>query len=98
MKSTVGIRKCKDYEPNELSSAIEAVLKDIGGLHQMIKRGDRVLLKPNLLMSSTQERAMVTHPGVVEAVARFIIDIGAKPFIGDSPPLGNLSRVLAKSG
>ena len=64
----------------------------------MIKSGDRVLLKPNLLMSAAPEKAIVTHPAVVEAVASIVIDCGAKPFIGDSPPLGNLARVLSKSG
>ena len=64
----------------------------------MIKSGARVLLKPNLLMSAVPEKAIVTHPAVVEAVASIVIDCGAKPFIGDSPPLGNLARVLSKSG
>ncbi|MFH0821590.1 MAG: DUF362 domain-containing protein [Pseudomonadota bacterium] len=73
-------------------------MTDLGGIGAFVKRGDRVLIKPNLLMSSPPDKAVVTHPGLVEAVAELIVDAGAKPFVGDSPPVGHLSRVLSKSG
>jgi uncharacterized protein (DUF362 family)/Pyruvate/2-oxoacid:ferredoxin oxidoreductase delta subunit len=98
MQSTVTVRACDDYSPSKLAEVIRRIFDDLGGLDSMIKSGDRVLLKPNLLMSAAPEKAVVTHPVVVEAVASIVIDCGAKPFIGDSPPLGNLNRVLAKSG
>ncbi|HMK35481.1 MAG TPA: DUF362 domain-containing protein, partial [Desulfomonilaceae bacterium] len=51
-----------------------------------------------LLMSSPPEKAVVTHPAFVEAVASQVLDAGGCVFLGDSPPLGNLNRVLSKSG
>jgi uncharacterized protein (DUF362 family)/Pyruvate/2-oxoacid:ferredoxin oxidoreductase delta subunit len=98
MKSLVTIRKCSDYSPSLLASCVRDVLDDLGGPTKFIKRGDRVLLKPNLLMSAAPTAAIVTHPAFVEAVASLVIDAGGHPFIGDSPPLGNLNRVLSKSG
>jgi uncharacterized protein (DUF362 family)/Pyruvate/2-oxoacid:ferredoxin oxidoreductase delta subunit len=98
MKSIVTIRKCSDYTPSVVASAVRNAFADIGGPEKFFKRGDRVLLKPNLLMSAAPEAAMVTHPVFVEAVASVVIDAGAHPFLGDSPPLGNLNRVLSKSG
>lgn len=98
MKSTVSLRKCDDYEASHVGPAVQRVVDDIGGIESFFKRGDRVLLKPNLLMSSPPEMARVTHPAVVEAVAGMVIEAGAQPFIGDSPPMGNLARVLSKSG
>ncbi len=98
MQSRVTVRKCDDYSSSKLAAVIRQVFDDLGGLDSMIKSGDRVLLKPNLLKSANPEEAVVTHPAVVEAVASIILDCGAKPFIGDSPPLGNLARVLSKSG
>jgi uncharacterized protein (DUF362 family)/Pyruvate/2-oxoacid:ferredoxin oxidoreductase delta subunit len=98
MSSIVSIRTCADYEKNTLSAAVKGMLDDLGGLDSVIKTGDRVLLKPNLLMSSAPEKAVVTHPAVVEAVAELVIDAGGKPFIGDGPPFGSLKRVLSKSG
>ena len=53
----------------------------------------RIYSSPRLL-----DEAVVTHPAVVEAIASMVIDAGATPFIGDSPPLGNLPKVLLKCG
>ena len=91
MQSTVTVRRCDDYSPAKLAPVIGQVFEDLGNLESMIKNGDRILLKPNLLMSAGPEKAIVTHPAVVEAVASTLLDFGAKPFIGDSPPLGNLA-------
>ncbi|MFH1115169.1 MAG: DUF362 domain-containing protein [Pseudomonadota bacterium] len=98
MKSTVSIRKCEDYDPARLTEVLHAIAGDLGGLGSFVKNGDRVLLKPNLLKSAGPEEAVVTHPAFMEAVAAMVKDCGATPFIGDSPPLGNLPRVLSKSG
>jgi uncharacterized protein (DUF362 family) len=98
MESIVSIRTCKDYSPQALSAALEKALGDLKGMNAWIKPGDRVLLKPNLLLSAKPEDAVVTHPAFVEAVASLVLDAGASVFLGDSPPLGNLKRVLAKSG
>jgi len=81
-----------------LAPAIEKVFNDIGGFGSFVKRGDRVLLKPNLLKSAAPSAATVTHPAVVETVASMVRDCGARPYVGDSPPLGSLERVMVKSG
>jgi uncharacterized protein (DUF362 family) len=98
MESIVSIRTCEDYSPGRLSAALEKAVSDLGGMAAWIKPGDRVLLKPNLLRSANPTDAVVTHPAFVEAVASMVLDSGASVFLGDSPPLGNLARVLAKSG
>ncbi|MEJ2716036.1 MAG: DUF362 domain-containing protein, partial [Deltaproteobacteria bacterium] len=98
MQTVVSIRRCEDYDPAQLRSALESALEDLNGPDSFVKRGERVLLKPNLLKSATPSQAVVTHPAFVEAVASLVIDAGATPLVGDSPPLGNLSRVLSKSG
>ncbi|MBI5252207.1 MAG: DUF362 domain-containing protein [Desulfomonile tiedjei] len=98
MKSLVSIRKCENYDSLPLGSAMESVLADLGGIAAFVRPGDKVLLKPNLLKAAGPSEAVVTHPALVEAVASMVIDAGGSVFIGDSPPLGNLARVLAKSG
>jgi uncharacterized protein (DUF362 family)/NAD-dependent dihydropyrimidine dehydrogenase PreA subunit len=81
-----------------VKTALEKVLEDLGGIHSFVKRGDRVLLKPNLLWGAPSQAAVVTHPAFVEALATMIVDSGATPFIGDSSSIGGLARTLAKSG
>lgn len=98
MESVVTVRRCGDYDSQLVRATVGRIVDDLGGMRSWIKTGDRVLLKPNLLMSAVPEKAVVTHPAIVEAVASLVFDMGATPFIGDSPPLGNLNRVLSKSG
>ncbi|MFH0959853.1 MAG: DUF362 domain-containing protein [Pseudomonadota bacterium] len=98
MKSLVSVRKFPEYELAGLKEIVNSCLNDIGGLEHMIKRSDKVLLKPNLLRSSNPQQAIITHPTFVEAVSELMVDYGAKLSLGDSPPLGNLRRVLSKSG
>jgi uncharacterized protein (DUF362 family)/NAD-dependent dihydropyrimidine dehydrogenase PreA subunit len=64
----------------------------MGGMKAFVKPGERVLLKVNLLAASTPDSAVVTHPSVVRAVAKAIVDAGGKPIIADSP-----SREFSKS-
>ncbi|MDR3605385.1 MAG: DUF362 domain-containing protein [Syntrophaceae bacterium] len=98
MEPLVSVGKAQDYDVARLKENIYKRIEDIGGFGAIVGRSDKVLIKPNLLMSAAPEKAVVTHPAFVEAVASLIIDHGAGVFIGDSPPLGNLNKVLAKSG
>jgi uncharacterized protein (DUF362 family)/Pyruvate/2-oxoacid:ferredoxin oxidoreductase delta subunit len=64
----------------------------------MIKKGSHVLIKPNLLAPARPERAMVTHPLVVKAIAEYVIRKGGQPQISDSPAMGGFEKVLSESG
>ena len=83
IKNRIHIAKCPDYEKALLHRSIEEALGAIGGLP--VKNGDTVLLKPNLLTTKSPEKAVTTHPAIVEAVAEMVIDCGGRPVIGDSP-------------
>ncbi len=96
--SPVSIKRCKGYEPDEVYRAVREALDPLGGMGRFVKRGERVLLKPNLLSAREPERAVTTHPSVVEAVIRLVMEEGAIPFIGDSPAVGRLEKVAEKAG
>lgn len=64
---------------------VDALLRPLGGIKKYVSRGERVLLKVNLLSPSPPEKAVVTHPMVVKAVAEAVLDSGGTPVIGDSP-------------
>lgn len=98
MKSVVSVRNCQEYQPDRLRSSVERVISDCSSEAPIVKSGEKVLLKPNLLRAASPERAIVTHPEVVGAVAEILRDCGAHLYLGDSPPLGNIHKVLVKSG
>ncbi|MCP4579452.1 MAG: DUF362 domain-containing protein [Deltaproteobacteria bacterium] len=64
---------------------IGKLLAPLGGISEVVQKGDRVLLKVNLLSARSPEKAVTTHPELVRAVAREVKKAGGKPFIGDSP-------------
>lgn len=76
---------------------IERLLEPLGGMRCFINRGDRVLLKVNLLSPNEPEKAVTTHPEFVRAVAREVKKAGGTPFIADSP-IGRFSRRSLKKG
>jgi uncharacterized protein (DUF362 family) len=76
---------------------IRTLLEPLGGMKHYIKKGERVLLKTNLLIPSEPKKAVVTHPAVIHALAETILDIGAAPYIGDSPSGQFTKRRLEKT-
>jgi uncharacterized protein (DUF362 family)/Pyruvate/2-oxoacid:ferredoxin oxidoreductase delta subunit len=99
-RKTVSLVKCASYETEEIRSALRRVLEPLGGIGSFVKQGQRVLLKPNLLSARGPERAVTTHPRLVEAVAGEVREAGAVPFVGDSPggAVRGIKRVWANTG
>jgi len=98
MKTRLAIAKCNTYGEQEVEQAISQVVAALGGMKKYIKQGDRVLIKPNLLSGKPPEAAVTTHPAVVKAVLKQVIDAGGEPFIGDSPGIGSARTVAGKAG
>lgn len=89
---------CPTYNKTELKKVIAEVLAPLGGIEAFVKPGEKVMVKPNLLRASPPEKAVTTHPYFVEAVVEMLLDVGARPFIADSPSLGPWSFVVKKTG
>jgi len=98
--SVVSIAACKTYEPDSVRRAVTAVLDPLGGIGRFVRPGMRVLLKPNLLTAADLERAITTHPAVVQAVVELVQKAGGIVLIGDSPsgPVGKGPQVWRGSG
>lgn len=96
--SKVALKRCSDYDPEKVYQSVVESVELLGGISLFIKRGEKVLLKPNLLSAKPVEKAVTTHPVVIEAVIRLVKDAGANPFIGDSPGIGSAGQVAAKCG
>ncbi len=98
MNNLVAIERCHSYHIDEVTDAVENALAPLGGIEAFIRKGDRVLLKPNLLNPKPSSKAVTTHPSVVEAAARMSLDCGAEVKIGDSPPIFSAQRTAKSCG
>jgi uncharacterized protein (DUF362 family)/Pyruvate/2-oxoacid:ferredoxin oxidoreductase delta subunit len=81
----VSIVRCDTYELARVRRALIEALEPFGTIGAFVQPGQRVLLKPNLLMPVRPERAITTHPAVVEAMVGLVQDAGGEPFVIDSP-------------
>lgn len=98
-QSIVAIIKCESYENNLVESAVRKGLDLIGGLGQIIKPGEKIVLKPNVLRGSDPQCCVTTHPAVFRAVAKIMLEQKVQLSYGDSPgdPMST-NAALKKSG
>ena len=94
----VSARAVGGYELPALRVALAALLAPLGGMERFVKPGQRVLVKPNLLAPLPPERAVTTHPAVVEAVVMLVQEAGGVPVVGDSPGVGQPRDVARSCG
>ncbi len=99
MKSMIAVKKCTSYNPPKVQWAVKECINNINGFKDL-EKGDQVLLKPNLLMSASPDKGITTHPTIVEATARILIEKNVEVMIGDSPgsPYTNLKNLWEKTG
>jgi uncharacterized protein (DUF362 family)/Pyruvate/2-oxoacid:ferredoxin oxidoreductase delta subunit len=65
---------------------------------EAIRKGARVVIKPNLLAPAAPERAMLTHPSVIKACVEYVVQKGARAQVSDSPAMGSFEKVIRESG
>jgi len=73
----------KSLRRESVFSMVDAGFRQMGGIERFIKKGMRVVIKPNIGWNSAPEMAHNTNPDLVEAVARLCIRSGAKVTIFD---------------
>jgi uncharacterized protein (DUF362 family) len=72
--STVVIRPASyeyEYEYGELKKTIFGIMESHAV--DLIQKGSRVIIKPNLLAPASPEKAIVTHPLVIKAVVEYVL-------------------------
>ena len=95
----VSVVRCQGYHPATVENGVLEAIRLLGGWDKFVKRGDKVLIKPNLLTGAVPEKGVTTHPSLVRAVVLQVKEAGGIPTIGDSPMLSSsLVRAAEKAG
>ncbi|MEQ8200665.1 MAG: DUF362 domain-containing protein [Syntrophomonadaceae bacterium] len=97
-RARVALVGCEDYRWPEVQSAVERGLELLGGLSLLVRPGEKILLKPNLLAPDPPERCVTTHPAVFRAMAESLLGAGVKVTCGDSPGVGSTARAARRAG
>ena len=94
----VSIARVHDYDPSCVLDGMRRCLEPLGGMEAVVRPGQHVLLKPNLLGGFPPHRAVTTHPSVVRAAILLVQEAGGIPWVGDSPAMGDLDSVIGNCG
>jgi uncharacterized protein (DUF362 family)/ferredoxin len=99
-RSKVAVVRCNGYDNGLIRQAVKTGFDLLGGISIFVKSGEKIVLKPNVLIGSGPERNVTTHPAVLKEVGRIFQEAGAIVSYGDSPSLGggefNLKRAQLK--
>jgi uncharacterized protein (DUF362 family)/NAD-dependent dihydropyrimidine dehydrogenase PreA subunit len=80
-KMKVSVVKCNSYNNKEVREALEKSLKN---LNFKFKKNMKVLIKPNILSPYPPEKAITTHPAVIEELCKILKKYNADIYIGES--------------
>lgn len=94
----VSLIRADSYSLPTLRANLESLLEPLGGIRTFVKKGNRVLLKPNLLTAGRPGKECITRPELVYCVAQMVLEAGGKPFFGDSPAFGTAMGVARANG
>jgi uncharacterized protein (DUF362 family) len=82
----------------EPAAATKKALETLGGISRFVKKGHRVVLKPNMSFARTPEFGATTHPMVVATVAQECIHAGARQVLILDHTLHRAELCLERSG
>jgi len=91
--SKVIIEKCNE---NSIENSLDKLLKKLGGLNRYVSKGDKVFIKPNMLLDEKPETGRTTHPGLVLALSKRLYELGAVVTVGERG--GNIENVFKDYG
>lgn len=97
-KSTVALVACDTYDDGEVYAAVKRGLDLVGGLSRFVKPGEKIVIKPNVLIGASPGRCVCTHPSVFRAVGKILLEAGAVVTCGDSPGFGGCSVNMRLAG
>src|SRR5437016_1857502 len=63
--------------PKDYAAITERAIDEFGGIEKFVKKGDRVVLSPNMGWMRTPEQAAATHPDVLRKVVQLCERAGA---------------------
>jgi uncharacterized protein (DUF362 family)/NAD-dependent dihydropyrimidine dehydrogenase PreA subunit len=99
-KSKVALIKCGAYDQQQVYAAVDEGIKLLGGISHFVQEGERIVIKPNVLVGSDPGKCVGTHPAVFRAVGLILTKAKVTVTYGDSSGFGkceaNMKRAKIK--
>jgi len=86
-------------DEKEIEASVRKAIELAGGLADIVKSGDTVIIKPNIVVAQPPETASDTDPRVCKVIADMVKELGAKPIIGEASSIGVVTEeAIQKAG
>jgi uncharacterized protein (DUF362 family) len=92
-KSLVVVGENKDYV-----KLVKRVVNSLGGMSKFVKKGDKVVVKPNIAWDRNVEQGANTHPTVVKTIVQLALAAGASEVKVFDRPCNEERRCYNNSG
>jgi uncharacterized protein (DUF362 family)/NAD-dependent dihydropyrimidine dehydrogenase PreA subunit len=96
--SKVVLVRCGDYNEGLVFDAVKRGIDLLGGISLFAKTGEKIVMKPNVLIGSNPERSVSTHPIVFKAVGKLLLEAGVKVSYGDSSAFAGQGFNMSRAG
>ena len=95
--SKVYIVRCPDY--SQVDMKLAELIEMMGGVERFVRPGQRIALKPNLLLAAEKDKAVTTHPSVLAATGKIFGKVAGSIVLAESPGSGYAydKKMLAKT-
>ena len=97
-KSKVALVACGSYEQETVDAAVRRAVELIGGAAAFVKPGETIVLKPNVLVGSSPDKAISTHPSILRAAIGLFKETGVNLTCGDSSAVGGTAFNMKNAG
>jgi uncharacterized protein (DUF362 family)/Pyruvate/2-oxoacid:ferredoxin oxidoreductase delta subunit len=97
-KSKVALVACNSYDDDDVYRAVKSGIDLVGGMAAFVKAGEKIVLKPNVLVGSSPEKCVCTHPAILKAAGKLFLEAGANVSCGDSSGFGGTALNMRLAG
>ncbi|MFA5066009.1 MAG: DUF362 domain-containing protein [Dehalococcoidia bacterium] len=94
----VALIRCDTYDGDTVYEAVRQGLDLLGGVKLFAQPGEKIVLKPNVLLGSNPAACVTTHPAVFKAAGLLMQEAGASVYYGDSSSIGKCEGNCRRSG
>jgi uncharacterized protein (DUF362 family)/NAD-dependent dihydropyrimidine dehydrogenase PreA subunit len=91
----IALFACSSYDRARIEEKAAEAFRLFGGPSEIVREGESVFVKVNMIVPFEPERAVTTHPEVVRAVVRQLMTVTDRVVIGESPG-GPYNRTILK--
>ncbi len=78
----------------EADAMFDRAIEEMGGMRKYVKKGQTVVVKPNIGWDTSPERAANTNPALVKRIIQHCFNAGAKEFLSLTIPATNGPSVI----